>query len=141
MAAGVPVEGTATGAMAADVARPDVPTCLLDEPVDVVRQRVETSGWDACVVVNADRVVLGLLRQDELATAEDEPVEQVMRPGPRTFRPHVPIGTLAHYMLDHELFISLITTSDGRLVGLLRQQDALRAAHGDHDHLHAERAI
>src|SRR5690606_26332008 len=136
-----PVEGTATGGMAGDVARPDVPTCPLDEPVGVVRQRVEAARWDTCVVVNADRVVVGLLRQGELATADDEPVEQVMRPGPTTFRPHVSIGTLAHYMMDHELLTVPITTSDGRLLGLLRRQDALRAAHGDRDHLQAEGAI
>ena len=43
-------------------------------------------------------------------------------------------ATLAHYMVDHDLTTSPITTSDGRLVGVLRREDALRAAHGDHDH-------
>jgi hypothetical protein len=35
-------------------------------------------------------------------------------------------------MVDHDLENSPITTSDGRLVGLLRRADALRAAHQFH---------
>ena len=39
--------------------------------------------------------VLGLLRERELGEGHDEPVEQVMRPGPSTFRPYVPIEEMA----------------------------------------------
>lgn len=110
MAAGLPTEGATTGMRAGDVAQTDVPTCRLDEPIDQVRARVREEGWDLAVVVNAERVVLGLLRQAELDADGDEPVEEVMRPGPSTFRPHVPIGTMAHYMADHGLPTALITT-------------------------------
>jgi Mg/Co/Ni transporter MgtE len=110
------------------VARRDVPTCRLDEPIGQVRERVRAAGWDACVVVNDQRVVLGLLRDGELRRGQDEPVQQVMRPGPSTFRPHVPIEELAHHMIHHDLPTSPVTTSDGRLVGLLRREDAARAA-------------
>jgi Mg/Co/Ni transporter MgtE len=80
------------------------------------------------VVVNEERVVLGLLRDEELRRDRDEPVEQIMRPGPSTFRPHVPIEELAHHMVHHDVPNSPVTTSDGRLVGLLRREDAARAA-------------
>src|SRR5919197_56123 len=43
-------------------------------------------------------------------------------------RPHVPIAEMARFMVDHDLDSSPITTSDGRLVGLLRRQDATRVA-------------
>jgi Mg/Co/Ni transporter MgtE len=86
------------------------------------------AGWNACVVVNDQRVVLGLLRAEQLQRGQNEPVEQVMRPGPSTFRPHVPIEELAHFMVHHDLPSSPVTTSDGRLVGLLRREDAARAA-------------
>lgn len=134
MAAGLAVEGSAHVVRAGDIARRDAPTCGLDEPIGVVRQRVAAAGWDVCVVVNEERVVLGLLRERELASGEDEQVRQLMRPGPSTFRPHVSISALAHHMLDHDLVASPITTSDGRLVGVLRQDDAVRAAHGGHLH-------
>jgi predicted transcriptional regulator len=78
------------------------------------------------VVVNEERVVLGLLRSGELQRGQDEPIEQVMRPGPSTSRPHVLIEELAHYMIHHDLPTSPVTTSDGRLVELLRREDAAR---------------
>ena len=129
LAAGLPTEGlNAERPRAGDVARRGVPTCRLDEPMGQVRERVLAAGWDACVVVNTERVVLGLLRAEELHRGQHEPVEQVMRPGPSTFRPHVPIEELAHHMIHHDLPNSPVTTSDGRLVGLLRREDAARAA-------------
>jgi CBS domain-containing protein len=141
MAAGLPTEGrNANRPRAGDVARRDVPTCRLDESIGEVRQRVRAAGWDACVVVNGERVVLGLLRAGEFERAQDESVEQVMRPGPSTFRPHVLIEELAHHMIHHDLPNSPVTTSDGRLVGLLRREDAAREAleqardrHDDHE--------
>jgi Mg/Co/Ni transporter MgtE len=129
LAAGLPTEGrNVDRPRAGDVARRDVPTCRLDESIGEVRERVRAAGWDACVVVNDERVVLGLLRAEELQRGQDEPVEQVMRPGPSTFRPHVPIEEMAQFMVHHDLPSSPVTTSDGRLVGLLRREDAARAA-------------
>jgi Mg/Co/Ni transporter MgtE len=129
LAAGLPTEGrNASRPRAGEVARRDVPTCRLDESIGEVRARVRAAGWDACVVVNDERVVLGLLRAEELRRGQDESIERVMRPGPSTFRPHVPIEELAHHMIHHDLPASPVTTSDGRLVGLLRREDAARVA-------------
>jgi Mg/Co/Ni transporter MgtE len=134
LAAGLPTEGTsAERPRAGDVARKDVPTCNLQEPLNEVRERVRAAGWDTCVVVNDERVVFGLLRGGELDADRDGPVEQVMRPGPSTFRPHVPIEEMAQFMRQHDLPSSPITTSGGRLVGLLEREDALRVAHEQHE--------
>jgi CBS domain-containing protein len=134
MAAGLPTEGSQAGHRVAEVVRRDVPTCRLDEPIRSVRERVREAGWNVCVVVNQEGIVMGLLREAELGRGDEEPVEAVMRPGPSTFRPYVPIATMAHHMLDHALPNSPITTSDGRLVGILLRDDAVRVAHGDHHH-------
>ena len=129
LAAGLPTEGrNASRPRAGDVARREVPTCRLDESIGEVRERVRAAGWNACVVVNDERVVLVLLRAEELRRGQDESIERVMRPGPSTFRPHVPIEELAHHMIHHDLPASPVTTSDGRLVGLLRREDAARVA-------------
>jgi CBS domain-containing protein len=138
LAAGLPTEGTnAERPTARDVARTDVPTCRLDEPIGEVRARVDDAGWDACVVVNDERVVLGLLRGPQLTRNDDDgPVERFMRPGPSTFRPNVPIEEMAAFMTEHDLPGSPITTSDGRLVGLLRKEDAVRAAMELQGHRH-----
>jgi len=124
MAAGLPTEGTnAQKPRAGDVARKDVPTCGLTEKLGEVATRVRALGWDAVVVVNEQRVVLGLLRTKELAADQEQSIEKAMRPGPSTFRPYVSLHDMLHFMIDHKLESSPITTSDGRLVGLLMQKD------------------
>jgi len=129
MAAGLPTEGTnAERPRAGDVARKDAPTCSMDERIAEARARAESAGFDACVVVNEERVVMGLLRSKELHAEGTERVERVMRPGPSTYRPYVDIEEMAQVMVDHDLANSPITTSDGRLVGLLLREDAVRAA-------------
>ena len=129
MAAGLPTEGTnAQHPRAGDVARKDVPTAQLDEQLGDVRERVRAAGWDAVVVVNSERVVLGLLRSKELDKDPNLRIEQAMRPGPSTFRPYVSIKKMAESMTQHQLESSPITTSDGRLVGLLLQKDAIARA-------------
>jgi Mg/Co/Ni transporter MgtE len=129
MAAGLPTEGTNAGKpRAGEVARKDVPTASLDERLGDVRERVRTMGWDAVVVVNKERVVLGLLRSKELEKDPELRIEQAMRPGPSTFRPYASIKEMAEEMEKHNLESSPVTTSDGRLVGLLLQKDAIRVA-------------
>ncbi len=129
MAAGLPTEGTnAAHPRAGEVARKDVPTARLEERLGDVRDRVRASGWDAVVVVNEERVVFGLLRSKELDKDPELSIEQAMRPGPSTFRPYISIKEMAKNMVEHNLESSPITTSDGRLVGLLLQKDATRVA-------------
>lgn len=86
--AGLPTEGTsASHPRLADLARRDVPTCSLGERLGDVRDRAVAAGWDACVVVSPERVMLGLLRARELSADPDLPAERAMRPGrPRTVR-------------------------------------------------------
>ena len=127
----MPSEGAnAARPRAGAVARADVPTCSLDERLGDVRARVRAAGWDACVAINAQRVVLGLLRAAELEAAPDLRIERAMRPGPSTCRPFVSIEEMARLMAEHDLTSAPITTSDGRLVGLLRRDDAARLARG-----------
>ena len=97
--------------------------CSLAERLGDVRARVVAAGWDACVVVSQDRVVLGLLRAKELQADPGLPVEQVMRPGPSTYRPFVSVEEMRRIMTDRDLENSPVTTSDGKLVGLVRRQD------------------
>src|SRR5207245_8007471 len=75
-----------------EIVRRDGPTCLLSERVDDVRKRMESGGWDICVVVNERRVVLGVVRSKALTADPDGTVEAVMNPGPATYRPDVPVG-------------------------------------------------
>jgi len=96
--------------------------------LDDVRRRAQAAGWDAAVVVNEQRVVFGLLRANELGAEGNPLISEVMRPAPSTFRPYVLADEMARHMVDHKLVSSPITTSDGKLVGLLLQEDAVAAA-------------
>lgn len=125
LAAAMPTEGKiAQAPTAGSLARRDVPTCRLVEHVGDVRTKVRESGVDLCVVVNSDRVVLGVLRERELASPDDTRAEDAMRAGPSTFRPHVPIADMASYMSKHDLASAPVTTADGRLLGVLFRSDA-----------------
>jgi CBS domain-containing protein len=128
-ASGLPKEGRlASVPTIGDAARRDVPTCAPAEKVENARDRFRTAGWDACVVVNKERVVLGLLREKELSSDPETTVEQVMRSGPTTSRPDVPVGKMAERMRERGARTALVTTSNGRLVGLLYRDDVERIA-------------
>jgi predicted transcriptional regulator len=103
----------------------------MDERLSDVRDRAASLGRDAVVVVNQQNIVMGLLRAKELQQECDCTIEQAMRPGPSTFRPYVSAKEVAEFMVGHKLECSPITTSDGKLVGLLYQADAVRAAAND----------
>jgi len=119
-----PREGkTADETWIGDVADAEVPTCDLKARVGDLRGR--TAGWDTCVVVGPERVVLGLLRKAELGGDPKATAEQVMRPGPKTFRPNVTLEELLKSMREHDIQTnSLVTTGEGKLLGVISRADA-----------------
>jgi predicted transcriptional regulator len=124
MGAGLPTEGTnAQRPRLADVVQRDAPTCSLGERVGDVRDRAVAAGWEACVVISTDRVVLGLLRAKQLRADADMLVEQVMRPGPSTYRPFVSVAEMRRTMTERDMENAPVTTADGTLVGLVRKRD------------------
>ncbi len=126
-ASGLPREGKlASFPTVGDVARRDVPACAPAEKVGAAQERA--AGWDRCVVVSKERVVLGLLREKELTSDPEASVEEVMRNGPATFRPNEPVGKVTRRMRERGARAVLVTTSDGRLVGLFYREAAERWA-------------
>jgi Mg/Co/Ni transporter MgtE len=73
------------------------------------------------VVVNEQRIVLGLLCERQLQADPDARVEDIMECGPSTFRPSVPLDEMREYFRTHDLESAPITTPDGILLGLLRR--------------------
>ena len=84
------------------------------------------SGWNVCTVVNEECVVLGLLETEAIEAAPETPVARVMQRGPSTFRPSISVQELDDYLRAHGMDRALITTLDGRLVGLFTRADAER---------------
>ena len=120
-AAGLPREGRdAHTPRVADVAKRDVATCRLDERVGDVRDRVRADERDPFIVVDADRVVLGVINPDALTADPATPIEQVMDPGPVTFRPNLRVGEMPDYFKKQGIQSALVTTSDAVLIGIVR---------------------
>lgn len=126
IAQGLPTEGTvAADPRAGDVARPDPPTCGLDDRVGAARAETEAREWDTCVVTSEDGCVLGRLRGEAFDNSEAL-VEEAMESGPTTQRPDVRIGPLTQRMRERGVQQMLVSTPSGRLVGILYREDAER---------------
>ena len=122
---GLPREGRlAEQPSGGDVARADVPTCLLSDDLSEVRRRVRESGWETCIVVNEDRVVLGRLGRKAIGSDDGESVEEAMIEGPSTVRPSIGLDALLKRMQLNNLSSWLVTTPDGKLVGLVFRSQA-----------------
>jgi Mg/Co/Ni transporter MgtE len=109
-----------------DLARTDPPTCHLNDRVGDVYDRVRASGWDMCVVINGQRVPLGALSLEAMATAPNTTAEQLMEPGPETIRPSWTFEETSEYMKKQTQDRVLVTTSEGLLMGVYFQADAER---------------
>ena len=121
---GLPHEGTnVPDRLAGDVAHREVPICALAERLADVQSRVRAAGWDACIVVNEQGVVFGRLGRKALSADADASVEQAMTPGPSTVRPSIGAEDLLERMRERNLTSYLVTTPDGRLVGLVRRSE------------------
>lgn len=125
LAWGLPREGsTAQVPTVGEVARRDVPTCGLADRAADAQASAQAAGFAACVVVNERRVVLGLLRSQELSADPTATAEQIMQPGLTTYRPDVPAREAGARMRQRGVDALPVTTPDGALVGLLRREDA-----------------
>lgn len=129
LANGLPVEGRRQfDPRVGQLARPEVPTCRPHDRVDTARAKMSQANLGVCVVVNEAGVILGLLRTPTPAAADDLPVDAVMDGAPRTYRPDANPAEAAAYMHRHDLDSVLVSTSDGRLAGLLWCADAQAVA-------------
>ena len=103
--------------------RDGLPTCSLGERISEVRATTERAGWDVCVVVNPQRIVLGILRSKALQGDGMATAEQVMAPGPSTVRPNVGATETLERLHKSDLHTALVTTSDGDLIGMAYRED------------------
>jgi rhodanese-related sulfurtransferase/CBS-domain-containing membrane protein len=144
-ARGLPIEGDdAEVATAGALARTGFPTCSADEPLASIVERF--ADHILCAVVDEDGVLLGRLARDDVEErvregAREMRARDVMHPGPSTFRPDVPIAEMARWFADRDVHAFIITTPDGRPLGILYAEDVERVvqeAHRRHEE-HARR--
>jgi Mg/Co/Ni transporter MgtE len=126
--AGLPLEGrNGSETRAGAYVRADVPSCRLDDRLEDVCEHLHASGWETCFVVDDRHVVLGRLGRRTIRARENVSAEKAMTPGPSTIRPSARLQDIVERMQRQKLSTMPVTTSDGRLVGLLLREDAERA--------------
>jgi Mg/Co/Ni transporter MgtE len=124
LAYGLPTEGErANRPRAGRLVRTDVVGCLADEKVGRVRRRVDASPFGFALVVSSSGVVLGRLGRSVLKGDPDALAGAVMDSGPSTVRPDVDPATLARRLRERGIETAIVTTPDGRLVGIVRADD------------------
>jgi CBS domain-containing protein len=125
LAHGLATEGEQAGIpRAKDLLREDVVTARPDERIGPVREQVVRSGYGFALVVAEGGVLLGRLRRAALDGDADARAERVMEPGPATVRADIPVDKLVERMRRRDLQALLVTTPQGRLLGVVRRQDA-----------------
>ena len=131
---GLPTEGQ-EGAPRISLIAQEVPTCRLGDDLTEVRQRAASAGL--CVVTDEHGVILGQLRGDVLRSDAAGSIEDVMQPGPSTYRPNVSIQELWQRLEKHaRVQHVLVSTSEGILLGAVWRSDLEDVIKGTHEHEH-----
>lgn len=122
LAFGLPYEGEAR--LVGDRLTTDVDSCAVDERIGAVRARLESSRFGLLVVTTAQGLVAGTLDRHALDAADGAAVEEHMREGPTTVRPSEDVDVLGERMSEAGVRGVLVTSSDGRLLGVFEQPAA-----------------
>jgi CBS domain-containing protein len=123
VAFGLPVEKGQNGpVMVIEQIERQVPTCHLNESVGDAKRRAEKLDFQICVVVNEQGIVLGLVEKHAWRTDPAVVVETIMEPGPTTLRPSYSLEDAKELVVKSRRD-AIVTSSDGRLVGMFKHQD------------------
>ena len=138
LAAGLPTEGESPPPAGAGAVARAAPTCRASDEIDAVAERADVVEFGLCVVVNEAGVVLGRLREKELAQ-RGRRVDEVMEPGPTTVRFDEELTGLIERMQSRKVGSILVTAASGRLIGVLQRSDGeelIHKLHHEHQHHH-----
>jgi CBS domain-containing protein len=129
LAHGLPVEGErAAPPTAGAVARDDVVRCDPSERTDDVRAAITRSPYPFALVTAPNGMLLGRVRASRLDGVPARPVGELMELDPSTNRPHRSARAIADRLAEKNLRWAIITTPEGRLLGVASREDLERAA-------------
>ena len=129
LAHNLPVEGDKADApIAGRAMRDDAALCRPTDRVADVRASIERSPYPFALVTSEDGTLLGRAPLSALDADSDRPVWDVAAPGPKTFRPHVSAEKVVGVLADKDLRWAIITTPEGRLLGVASREDLERIA-------------
>lgn len=125
----LPVEGErATPPTAGRVMREDAVRARPEDRVGDVLERIEASPYDFALVTGQTGILLGRIRQSAVDGAPDRRVGEVMELDPSTVRPHRAAARVAESLARKDLPWAIVTTPEGRLLGVAGREDLDRAA-------------
>jgi Mg/Co/Ni transporter MgtE len=126
----LPAEGErAVAPTAGRVARDDYVRCGPDDRAAEVLARVERSIYPFGLVAKGDGLLLGRVRSSDLRSAPpDTAVSRIMELAPATNRPHRAARDVAKRLADRDLRWTIITTPEGKLLGVASREDLERLA-------------
>jgi Mg/Co/Ni transporter MgtE len=110
--------------------RDDVVRCTPSDLAAKVGVWIERSSYSFALVTGEDGMLLGRVRASALNGDDDHdrPVSEIMELDPSTVRPHRAAGELAEQLAEQDLSWAIVTTPEGRLLGVAWREDLERAA-------------
>ncbi len=128
LAHNLPVEGDRPEApIAGRVMRGDAVLCRPTDRTSGVRELIERSPYPFALVTADDGTLLGRAPASALDGASERSVWEVAEPGPKTFRPHTSAEKVAAALAEKDLRWAIVTTPEGRLLGVAWREDLERA--------------
>ena len=127
LAHNLPVEGDKADApIAGRAMRDDAVLCRPTDRVADVRASIERSPYPFALVTSENGTLLGRAPLSALDADSDRPVWDVAASGPKTFRPPVSAEKVVGVLADKDLRWAIITTPEGRLLGVASREDLAR---------------
>jgi rhodanese-related sulfurtransferase/CBS domain-containing protein len=120
---GLPGEGEVAAYDRAGARATRPPTCRPDATVGDIFDRLREPETVVVVVVDEQGLVLGALHPRAAGLPPATPVLEAADPGPATVRPSITRQELARSMDDEGQHHVIVSTSHGRLLGLVRRAD------------------
>ena len=108
--------------------RDDVVRCAWTDRASDVHASIKASPYPFALVTSEGGTVLGRVRASRLDPASEEPVGDIAEPGPKTFRPHHSAANVARQLGEKDLRWAIVTTPEGRLLGVASREDLEQAS-------------
>ena len=107
--------------------RDDAVLCAPTDRVVDVLETIQRTPYTFALVTDGGGMLLGRVRARR-ARDLDASVADVMELDPSTVRPHRSAGGLAEQLAERDLNWAIVTTPEGRLLGVAWREDLERAA-------------
>lgn len=89
------------------------------------------AGWEDCLVIDCDDMVIGRLRSKSWDADPDLTVVEVMESGPSTVRPDQRLDRLLKRMDRRPTPLVVVTTPQGSLLGVILREEAHQLLAGE----------